>query len=113
MRLSDSNVAGGAGQCLEEADGSLDMQLAAAHFQNGMVPSSSLPVTPGSANSVGSWGVSMFPWLRHLVRAGGVEACTLTVASTCTIKPVSVASLLHALFMTNTRGALYVTPWLP
>jgi hypothetical protein len=58
VRASDSNAAGGAGQCVEEVAGSLDTQLAAAHFQNGMVPSGSLPVTPGSAHSLGSWGVS-------------------------------------------------------
>lgn len=58
MRPSDSNAAGGASQCVEEVAGSLDTQLAAAHRQNGMVPSGSLPVTPGSVHSAGSWGVS-------------------------------------------------------
>jgi hypothetical protein len=60
MRGSDSNAAGAAGQCVEEVAGALDTQLAAAHFQNGMVPSGSLPATPGSTNSLNSWGVSKF-----------------------------------------------------
>ncbi|KAF6259953.1 hypothetical protein COO60DRAFT_1700595 [Scenedesmus sp. NREL 46B-D3] len=56
MRSGHSSAVGGVGQCVEEVPGGLDTQLAAAHLQHGMVQSGSLPATPGSANSAGSWG---------------------------------------------------------